>query len=130
LLLSFFVGVGGGGRVSLFKGLCWFIPGVAGGIPCDAWCSPVGLPNVFQEGSGPASGGAGALMFSQCNMAWRSFPQTRERFRFLKFAFSLLLYFLQVWPQCLNNIFDLRSSLCLLLLPSHYLGSSPIFSLV
>jgi hypothetical protein len=27
-------------RVSLPRGLCWFIPGVAGGIPCDAWCSP------------------------------------------------------------------------------------------
>jgi hypothetical protein len=29
-------------------GLYWFIPGVAGGIPCDAWCSAVGLQNVLQ----------------------------------------------------------------------------------
>jgi hypothetical protein len=28
-------------RVCLPRGLCWFIPGVAGGIPSDAWCSPV-----------------------------------------------------------------------------------------
>jgi hypothetical protein len=29
------------GGVSLPKWLCWFIPGVARGIPHDAWCSPV-----------------------------------------------------------------------------------------
>jgi hypothetical protein len=29
------------GGVSLPRGLCWFVPGVAGGIPCHAWCSPV-----------------------------------------------------------------------------------------
>jgi hypothetical protein len=29
------------GAVSLPRGLCWFIPWVAGGIPHDAWCSPV-----------------------------------------------------------------------------------------
>jgi hypothetical protein len=27
--------------VSLPKRLCWFVPGVAGGIPHDTWCSPV-----------------------------------------------------------------------------------------
>jgi hypothetical protein len=30
-----------GGEVSLLRGLHWFIPGVAGKIPCDVWCSPV-----------------------------------------------------------------------------------------
>jgi hypothetical protein len=31
----------GGGGFSLPKGLSWFIPGVSGGIPCDAWHPPV-----------------------------------------------------------------------------------------
>jgi hypothetical protein len=42
--------------VSLPRVLCWFIPGTAGGIPRDTWCSPVGLPNVYQAGLEPASG--------------------------------------------------------------------------
>jgi hypothetical protein len=29
------------GWVSLPRWLCWFIPWVAGGIPHDAWCSPI-----------------------------------------------------------------------------------------
>jgi hypothetical protein len=45
------------------------------GIPHDTWCSPVGLPNVSQAVLEPVSGGVGALLFSQCNMAWRSFPR-------------------------------------------------------
>jgi hypothetical protein len=43
---------------SLPRWLCWFILVVAGGILCDAWCSPVGLPNVFQAGFEPTSGGS------------------------------------------------------------------------
>jgi hypothetical protein len=35
--------------------------------------SPVDLLDVFQEGLEPTSGSMGALLFSQCNMAWRSF---------------------------------------------------------
>jgi hypothetical protein len=35
-------------------------------------CSPVGLPDVSQPGLVPASGSMGALLFSQCNVAWRS----------------------------------------------------------
>jgi hypothetical protein len=31
------------------------------------------LACISQAGLKPASGGAGALLFSQCNMAWRSF---------------------------------------------------------
>jgi hypothetical protein len=38
LLFSFFFP-----GVSLPRGLGWFIPGVAVGMPCDAWCSPVWL---------------------------------------------------------------------------------------
>jgi hypothetical protein len=45
---SFFFFAGWG--VSLSRGLCWFIPGVALGIPCDAWCSPVGLTDVSKAG--------------------------------------------------------------------------------
>jgi hypothetical protein len=75
LLFSFFFcGVG----VSLPSGLCWFIPGVTGGIPCGAWCSPVGLWNVSQAGLESVSGSAGALLFSQCNMAWRIFLQANS----------------------------------------------------
>jgi hypothetical protein len=70
----FFCGVG----VSLPSGLCWFIPGVTGGIPCGAWCSPVGLWNVSQAGLESVSGSAGALLFSQCNMAWRIFLQANS----------------------------------------------------
>jgi hypothetical protein len=35
--------------------------------------SPIGLLVVSQAGLEQASGGVGALLFSQCNMAWRSF---------------------------------------------------------
>jgi hypothetical protein len=38
-------------------------------------CSPVGLLDVSQAGLELVSGGAGALLFSQCNVAWRSFVQ-------------------------------------------------------
>jgi hypothetical protein len=58
------------------QGLCWFILGLAVGIPHDAWCSPVGLPDVSQAGLEPLSGDIGALLFSHCNTAWRSFLWT------------------------------------------------------
>jgi hypothetical protein len=74
LLCFFFLHEGG---ISLPRGLCWFIPEVAGGIPCDTWCSPVDLPNVTQAGLEPASDDMGTLLFSQCNVACRSFPWTR-----------------------------------------------------
>jgi hypothetical protein len=41
----------------------------------------------------------------------------------LKFWFSLLLYFCQVWLQCLSKVLESQSSCCLLLHPSHHLGS-------
>jgi hypothetical protein len=51
----------------------------AGGIPCHAWLAThlFGLPNVSQEGLELVSGSMGALLFSHCNMAWRSLPQAR-----------------------------------------------------
>jgi hypothetical protein len=33
-------------------------------------CSPVGLLDLSQSGLEPASGIAGALLFSQCNVEW------------------------------------------------------------
>jgi hypothetical protein len=36
-------------------------------------CSPIGLPDVSQVGLELMSGGAGSLLFSQCNMAWSIF---------------------------------------------------------
>jgi hypothetical protein len=63
----------GGKGVSLSRGLCWLIPGVAVGILHDPWCSPVGMPNVFLAGLEPASGSMGALLFSQYNMVWINF---------------------------------------------------------
>jgi hypothetical protein len=47
------------------------------GIPLDAWSSPVGLQNVSQVGLEQASGGTGTLLFSQCNVGWRSFLWAR-----------------------------------------------------
>jgi hypothetical protein len=39
-------------------------------------CSLVSLRNISQAGLELVSGGAGALLFSQCNMVWRSFLWT------------------------------------------------------
>jgi hypothetical protein len=36
-------------------------------------CSTIGLLDVSQVGLEPASGSWGALLFSQCNIVWRSF---------------------------------------------------------
>jgi hypothetical protein len=69
----FFCRVGG----QSVQRLCWFIPGMAVGIPHDVWCSPVGLLNVCQAGLELASSSMGTLLFSQCNVAWRSFPWAR-----------------------------------------------------
>jgi hypothetical protein len=75
LIVQFFFLAGQG--FSLSRGLCWFIPGMTVGIPCDAWCSPVGLPDISQASLELASGGTGALLFMQCNVAWRSFVWAR-----------------------------------------------------
>jgi hypothetical protein len=69
LFVCLFAGQG----VSLSRGLCWFISGVAVGIPRDAWGSTVGLPGVSQAGLEPVSGSTGVLLFSLCNVARRSF---------------------------------------------------------
>jgi hypothetical protein len=59
--------------VSLSRGLCWFIPGVAGGIQHDAYLLTCWFAECLPSRLELASGGTGALLFSQCNVAWRSF---------------------------------------------------------
>jgi hypothetical protein len=54
------------------QGLCWFIPGTAVGIPRAAYLLTL-LVCVSQASLEPASGSVGALLSSQCNMAWRRF---------------------------------------------------------
>jgi hypothetical protein len=109
--------------VILPRGLCWFILGVTGGKPHDALWSPVGLPNVSQAGLEPLSGGLEALLFSQCNVAWRSFPQVGVQD--VKVLILLALYFCQVWFQRLSEVLESQSSCCLLLRPNHHHGSFP-----
>jgi hypothetical protein len=76
-LFSFFFLFCRAGGVSLSRRLCWFISGFAGSL----WdycmlliCSPVGLLDVSQAGLELVSV-IGALLFSQCNVLWRSFVQ-------------------------------------------------------
>jgi hypothetical protein len=57
----FLQGVGG---VSLSRGLCWFIPGMAGGIPCDTWCSPVWSAECLPSRFGASSGSGSPPVFS------------------------------------------------------------------
>jgi hypothetical protein len=91
--------------VSLPRVLCWFILEVAMGILCEAWCSPVGLPNVPQTGLELASGSMAALFFSQCNVAWRSFPSARGSGYLSFFFFNF--YFIHMCIQCLGHFSSL-----------------------
>jgi hypothetical protein len=82
---------------------------------------------ISQTGLEPASGGTGALLFSQGNMVWRCFAQAGG-LRCQSFAFSwcfCFFFFCQRWLQYFSKIFDLWSSCCLLTPSSHHLGSSP-----
>jgi hypothetical protein len=54
-------------------------------------CSPIGLPDVSQAGLVPESVSIGALLFSQCNVARRSFVQSGGS-RYLSFDFSWCLF--------------------------------------
>jgi hypothetical protein len=77
---------------------------------------------ISQAGLELASGSVGPLLFSQCNMAWRSCVMAggsgSQSFDSLWWFFSC-----QVWFQSLSKIFDLWSSCCLLLHSNHHLGS-------
>jgi hypothetical protein len=66
----------------------------------------------------PRFGGVGALLFSQCNVAWRRFVWTGG-LGCQSFAF-LGVFFCQEWLQNLSKIFDLQSSHCLLPPSSHH----------
>jgi hypothetical protein len=114
--------------VSLSRGLCWFISGVAVGIQCDTWCSPVDLLNVSQAGLELVSGGRGALLF--LSVMWCVEAFYRQRFGVMTFWFFLVLYLCQGWLQLLSKIFDLQSSHCLLLLSSCHCGSLHIMFLL
>jgi hypothetical protein len=95
----------------------WWDWGLNSGLhTCKAGVQPL-EPN-FQS---LVSGGMGTLLFSQCNMEWRSFVWARG-FRVLKFWFLFVLFFCQVLLQHLSIIFDLQSSHCLLLHSSCHLG--------
>jgi hypothetical protein len=99
-----FCGVG----VSLPRGLCWFILGVAGGIPCDAWCSPVGLlmsPKQVWSLCLARQEPSCFLSVTWCGEAFHGL-----RIQGVKVSFFLVLYFHQVWHQHLSKIFDLQSS--------------------
>jgi hypothetical protein len=56
------------------QGVMLVYPGMAGGIPRDTWRSLVWSANVSQAALEPA---AAAYLFSECNVAWRSFLWAR-----------------------------------------------------
>jgi hypothetical protein len=111
-------------RVSLSRGLCWLIPGVAVEIPRTAYlltcwsASPKQVWSQHLEAQEPSC----FLSVTRCRQALYGL-----RVRVSEFWFFLAAFFYQVWLQHLSKIFDLRSSCCLLLPSSHHLGSSPSF---
>jgi hypothetical protein len=73
----FFFSGGGGKVVSLPRELCWFIPGglgeyrvMLGAHLLVCWMSPKQIWSQHLVV-------VWAILFSQCNMAWRSFPRAR-----------------------------------------------------
>jgi hypothetical protein len=110
------------GVVSLPRGLCWFILGVAGSIPRDSWHSPVWSVECLTGKFGACSGGGGvwwqqSSCFFQCNIAWRSFPQTKG---------SGCRSFdspCQVWLQGLSKVLESRSLHHLVPHPNRHPGS-------
>jgi hypothetical protein len=120
LLFSFFFARRG---FILSRGLCWFIAGVAGGVPCDAylltcwsaspkqvwrWCLVSWEPSCF------------------LSVTWCGEALYQLGVQGVKVWFFLVLYFHQVWLQCFCKIFDLHSLRCLLLHSSHHLVSSSV----
>jgi hypothetical protein len=76
---------------------------------------------VSQAGLELVSGGGGALLFSQCNLAWKSLY--RLGVQGVRVLLLLGVFFLPSVLQRLSKIFDLRNSRCLLPPCSHHLGS-------
>jgi hypothetical protein len=76
------------------------------------------LPSWFE----PVSGDTGALLFSQCNMAWRALGRLGVQDVRVLLLFGVF-FFCQVWLLHLSKIFDLLNSCCLFLPSSRHLGS-------
>jgi hypothetical protein len=88
-------------------------------------CSLVGLLDVSQAGLKPASGALGILLFSVFNVVQRSFIQLGVQD--VKAPFLLGSFFLpNVAPVSQQGHSKDRAQGCLLLCPSHHLGSSPV----
>jgi hypothetical protein len=85
------------------------------------------LVHVPQVGLELAVSGVEALLFSQCNMVWRS-PVMAGSLGFPSFAYSGLFFFCQVWLQQLSQLPDLWSSPCQLLPSSHHLETPQFHS--
>jgi hypothetical protein len=64
-----------------------------------------------------------ALLFSQCNMAWRSILQARDSGCW---SFNSPCSFIST--KCGSSVSVSPSSYCLILYPSHHLGSYPLFT--
>jgi hypothetical protein len=79
---------------------------------------------VSQAGLEPRSGDRGSLLFSQCNVAWRSFVWAGSQG--VGVLLLLGVFFCQVWLHRFSKIFDLRSSHCLLPPSSCHLGFSSL----
>jgi hypothetical protein len=111
--------VGRGKGVHLSRWLCWFIPGVAMGIPHNAYFLTFWSAGCFPSRFGSASGEVGALLFSQYNGVWRSLYQLGVQS--VEVLILLGVFFCQEWLQHLSKIFDLQSSCHLLLYYSRHL---------
>jgi hypothetical protein len=108
-------------EVNLSRGLCWFIPGVAVGVPhatylLTCWsASPKWVWSwhlVVREASCFLS----VMWHEEALLGWG--------FGVSEFCLFLVVFFCQVWLQCLRKISDLQRSCCLLPPSSHHLGSS------
>jgi hypothetical protein len=116
-----------GGGQSVQAAMLVYPQGWLGGIPRDTCCSPVDLLDVSQAGLELVFGGVGALLFSQCNVAWRSFVWAGVSGCHSFYSSWCFFFFFQVWLHCLIKIFDLWISCCLLLHSSCHLGSSQVW---
>jgi hypothetical protein len=108
--------------VSLPRGLCWFIPGVAGEIPHVAWHSPVWsakcLPGRLRAGIWWWQEPSCFLSVTWCGEAFYGLGVHGVEVLILLGA----LFPPSVAPESQQG-FDLWSSCCLLLHPSCHLGS-------
>jgi hypothetical protein len=122
LLFRFFVCLFLVGRGSVYPGAMLIHPKhIPGNTTC---CLFAHLLVCFSQADLElASGSLEALLFSQCNVAWRSFVLAGG-WGCWSFASSWCFFSCHVWIQHLSKIFDLPRSCCLLPPSSHHLGSS------